>query len=97
MILYLYDDVDGTGMGEGDGRKDVSDQIENEEQLLGLKEDKPPDEGQQEAKKEHKQLEEVRWPLIYQINPYLKHYFVAQTLPYRPLPFPYPTLIVKKP
>ena len=76
MILYLYDDVDGTGMGEGD---------------------KPPDEGQQEAKKEHKQLEEVRWPLIYQINPYLKHYFVAQTLPYRPLPFPYPTLIVKKP
>ena len=35
-----------TGMGEGEGRKDVSDQIENEEQLLGLKDDKPPDESQ---------------------------------------------------
>ena len=46
-------------MGEGEGRKDVSDQIENEEQLLGLKDNKLPDEGQQEAKKEHKQLEEV--------------------------------------
>ena len=28
---------DGTGMGEGEGGKDVSDQIDNEEQLLGLK------------------------------------------------------------
>ena len=30
------DDVDGTGMGEGDGKKDVSDEIEDEEQILGL-------------------------------------------------------------
>jgi midasin len=35
------DDVEGTGMGEGEGKKDVSDQIENEEQLLGLKDDVP--------------------------------------------------------
>ncbi len=33
------DDQDGTGMGEGEGRNDVTDQIENEEQLLGLKND----------------------------------------------------------
>jgi midasin (ATPase involved in ribosome maturation) len=31
------DDVEGTGMGEGEGNKDVSDQITNEEQLLDLK------------------------------------------------------------
>ena len=38
------DDVEGTGMGEGSGVKDVSDQIENEEQLLDLKnnEEMPP-------------------------------------------------------
>lgn len=30
-------EFDGTGMGEGQGSKDVSDQIEDEEQLLGLK------------------------------------------------------------
>jgi hypothetical protein len=28
-------DTHGTGMGEGDGRKDVSHEIEDEEQLLG--------------------------------------------------------------
>merc|ERR1711976_616651 len=38
------DDVEGTGMGEGDGKNDVTDEIENEEQLLGLKGD---DEGEQ--------------------------------------------------
>ena len=39
--MKFEDDVDGTGMGEGDGRKDVSDQIDNEEQLLGLKDENP--------------------------------------------------------
>ena len=34
-----FGEQDGTGMGEGAGHKDVSDQIENEEQLLGLKQD----------------------------------------------------------
>jgi midasin len=34
------DDNDGTGMGEGDGKTDVTEQLENEEQLLGLKSDK---------------------------------------------------------
>ena len=55
--------ADGTGMGEGEGQKDVSDQIENEEQLLGLKKDEsdPPDmqtpeERQKEKEKERKQL-----------------------------------------
>lgn len=37
--MQFQDDVDGTGMGEGDGKKDVSDQIEDEEQLLGLQGD----------------------------------------------------------
>ncbi|OQS07463.1 midasin [Thraustotheca clavata] len=44
------DDVEGTGMGEGDGKKDVSDQIEDEEQLLGLKGDEPPPEKQEKDK-----------------------------------------------
>ena len=29
----------GTGMGEGDGKKDVSDQIENEDQIIGTEQD----------------------------------------------------------
>lgn len=33
------DGVEGTGMGEGEGAKDVSDEIEDEEQLLGNKND----------------------------------------------------------
>ncbi|OQR87196.1 midasin-like protein, partial [Achlya hypogyna] len=44
------DDVEGTGMGEGDGKKDVSDQIEDEEQLLGLKGDEPPPEQEKKDK-----------------------------------------------
>lgn len=35
--MRFEDDVDGTGMGEGEGKKDVSNEIENEEQLLGNK------------------------------------------------------------
>ena len=37
--MNFEDDVEGTGMGEGDGKNDVTDEIENEEQLLGLKGD----------------------------------------------------------
>ncbi len=37
--MKFEDDVEGTGMGEGDGKQDVTDQIENEEQLLGVKGD----------------------------------------------------------
>ncbi len=33
----LQDNQAGTGMGEGQGNKDVSDQIEDEEQLLGTR------------------------------------------------------------
>ena len=33
----FQDDVEGTGMGQGEGKKDVSDQIEDEEQILGLR------------------------------------------------------------
>mmetsp|Transcript_100511 Transcript_100511/g.197302 ORF Transcript_100511/g.197302 Transcript_100511/m.197302 type:complete len:1236 (-) Transcript_100511:73-3780(-) len=50
--MLFEDDVEGTGMGEGEGKKDVSDQIENEEQLLGLKDDAPKDPG--DAKKQEK-------------------------------------------
>ncbi|KAG7342074.1 cobaltochelatase [Nitzschia inconspicua] len=38
--MTFEDDNDGTGMGEGEGKKDVTDQIENEDQLSGLKGDK---------------------------------------------------------
>jgi midasin (ATPase involved in ribosome maturation) len=48
------DDVEGTGMGEGEGKNDVTDQIENEEQLLGLK----GDEEKEQQKEDQKQLDE---------------------------------------
>lgn len=37
-------------MGEGEGKKDVTDQIEDEEQLLGLKGDEPDKEKAEEPK-----------------------------------------------
>lgn len=37
-------------MGEGEGKKDVTDQIEDEEQLLGLKGDEPDKDQAEEAK-----------------------------------------------
>jgi len=52
--MIFQDDVEGTGMGEGEGKKDVSDQIENEEQLLGLKDDKPKDDGKEPKKPQEK-------------------------------------------
>ena len=52
--MKFEDDVEGTGMGEGDGKEDVTDQIENEEQLLGLK----GDEEQEAASQEKKELKE---------------------------------------
>ena len=51
VMLQFDDDVEGTGMGEGEGKKDVTDQIEDEEQLLGLKGDEP-DKDQAEESKE---------------------------------------------
>jgi midasin len=49
--MKFEDDVEGTGMGEGDGKNDVTDQIENEEQLLGLK----GDENQEASSKQERQ------------------------------------------
>ncbi|CAM9757632.1 unnamed protein product, partial [Ectocarpus sp. 13 AM-2016] len=49
--MKFDDDVEGTGMGEGEGKKDVTDQIQDEEQLLGLNGEEEPDKDQaQEAK-----------------------------------------------
>ena len=48
--MTFEDDVEGTGMGEGEGKEDVTDQIENEEQLLGLKGEDEEKEEQQESK-----------------------------------------------
>merc|ERR1712025_468673 len=45
---------DGTGMGEGQGREDVTDEIEDEEQLLGLKEEKEEKENEQPIDNEEK-------------------------------------------
>ena len=42
--MNFEDNVEGTGMGEGDGKQDVTDQLENEEQLLGLQDNKENDE-----------------------------------------------------
>jgi len=55
--MTFDDDNDGTGMGEGEGKKDVTDQIENEDQLAGLKSDKD-DEDDQKNQDESKQLNE---------------------------------------
>lgn len=52
VLLQFDDDVEGTGMGEGEGKKDVTDQIEDEEQLLGLK-------GDQENKEQPEQGKEL--------------------------------------
>ena len=54
--MNFEDDVEGTGMGEGDGKNDVTDQLENEEQLLGLKNDEQNE--AEEKKQESKQLNE---------------------------------------
>eukprot|EP00980_Cylindrotheca_fusiformis_P010227 scaffold2271_cov130-Cylindrotheca_fusiformis.AAC.22 len=37
--MAFEDDQEGTGMGEGEGKNDVTDQLENEDQLAGLKSD----------------------------------------------------------
>lgn len=52
--MTFKDDQDGTGMGEGDGKRDVTDQLESEDQLSGLKNDQ--DDGKQE--RESRQLNE---------------------------------------
>lgn len=44
--------AEGTGMGEGEGGNDVTDQIENEEQLLGLKDDNDEQNQESDDKKE---------------------------------------------
>merc|ERR1712070_10343 len=54
--MTFDDDNDGTGMGEGEGKKDVTDQIENEDQLAGLKSDK--DDENDKKQDESKQLDE---------------------------------------
>jgi midasin (ATPase involved in ribosome maturation) len=55
--MTFDDDNDGTGMGEGEGKKDVTDQIENEDQLAGLKSDKD-DENDPNKQDEPKELNE---------------------------------------
>jgi midasin len=55
--MTFEDDVEGTGMGEGQGKTDVSDQIENEEQLAGLKDDKQ-DSAQNEERKPSEKLKQ---------------------------------------
>jgi midasin len=55
--MTFEDDQDGTGMGEGEGKKDVTDQLENEDQLAGLKSDQDNSEDKPENQ-ESKQLNE---------------------------------------
>ena len=53
-----FEEADGTGMGEGDGAKDVSDKIENEEQVEGLKgEDQGEDQDGQQPEEDTKGVE----------------------------------------
>ncbi|CAJ1949588.1 unnamed protein product [Cylindrotheca closterium] len=55
--MTFEDDQDGTGMGEGEGKKDVSDQLESEDQLAGLKPDQDNEDDKAE-KQESRQLDE---------------------------------------
>jgi hypothetical protein len=55
--MKFEDDVDGTGMGEGEGKKDVTDELENEEQLLGLKGDENQEASSSNERKELKEEE----------------------------------------
>jgi midasin (ATPase involved in ribosome maturation) len=54
--MTFEDDQDGTGMGEGEGKRDVTDQLESEEQLLGLKGDQ--DDSGKAEQPESRQLSE---------------------------------------
>lgn len=56
--MNFEDDVEGTGMGEGEGKKDVSDQIQNEDQLMGLKDDEQKDRDSSQKQQEKKTLKE---------------------------------------
>ncbi|KAK3821371.1 MAG: hypothetical protein J3Q66DRAFT_280726 [Benniella sp.] len=49
--------VAGTGIGEGDGGKDVSDEIEDEEQVLGTQNEQKQDNDKKETKEEDKGME----------------------------------------
>ncbi|KAG0241019.1 AAA ATPase midasin [Mortierella sp. GBA43] len=49
--------VAGTGIGEGDGGKDVSDEIEDEEQVLGTQNEQKQDDDKKETKEEDKGME----------------------------------------
>ncbi|EFA84854.1 type A von Willebrand factor domain-containing protein [Heterostelium album PN500] len=46
------DDVEGTGMGEGEGKKDVSDRIEDQEQIMGTKDEKKEEKEEKEDDKD---------------------------------------------
>ena len=60
----LQDNVDGTGMGTGQGNEDVSKEIEDEEQVLGLQgdEDGPPPDSQN---KQDEGLEMEVWSAVW--------------------------------
>ena len=49
--MKLSDDKDGTGAAEGEGKKDVSEQIDNEEQILGMEDAEKQDEEKKEQTK----------------------------------------------
>jgi len=53
------DNVEGTGMGSGEGKKDVTDEIEDEEQLLGLKGEEEKDSQENKEKDEKLSQEEA--------------------------------------
>ena len=55
--------VEGMGMGEGEGQKNVSDEIEDEEQLVGADREgaeKPPDDGSQQPREKNEKSVEMR-------------------------------------
>jgi len=56
--MKLSDDKDGTGAAEGEGKKDVSEQIDNEDQILGMEDAEKQDEEKKEQTKQGGEEEE---------------------------------------
>ena len=60
--MIFQDNIEGTGMGEGQGKKDVSNELQNEDQIMGLKDENDPendpDKETQKNQKEPKKLNE---------------------------------------
>ena len=57
--MAFEDDVEGTGMGQGQGKKDVTDELESEEQLLGTQNEQ--EEGEEGERRRRRRKKGKSW------------------------------------